>query len=352
MNYKKIGDSDTYISEIGFGTVPILRGPVDILPTYYNLSSESAINLLREAFDSGINFFDTAGASEYGDAEKKLGMAFHNCRQDIVFASKARAFTKASMRDAIEQSLRNLRTDYIDIYLVHQLKTAQLNIALDEDKGALAALVDAKEAGLIKLIGVGTHYARVAASVEQIPYVSVIQIPYNILEKGIYNTAKETAPDLPKKVIFHKILAGGALTHHFSINSLIKFALDKSPLSVLVGVGTMLELEELVTAYGVERDDSKSDYEAVGAALVCDRCQKCSCGYGLRISHLLRYRAYALLGFKRWALDKWAENRPNIGKCDNCRKECINSCPKGLDIPKLLYEANDYFQKLSVGKKE
>ena len=352
MKYNKIGDSDTYISEIGYGTVPILRGPLEILPTYYNLSNKSAIILLRKAFDSGINFFDTARAPEYGDAEKKLGLAFHNCREDVVFASKAKAFTKASMRDAIEQSLHNLRTDYIDIYLVHQLKPDQLHIALDEDKGALAALVEAKEAGLIKLIGVGTHYAEVAAAVERITYVSVIEIPCNILEVGIYNTAKEKAQDLPKKVIFHKVLAGGALTHHFSINSLVKFALDKSPLSVLIGVGTMLELEELVSAYGVERDDSKSDYEAVGAALVCDRCQKCSCGYDLRISHLLRYRAYALLGFKHWALDRWSKSWPNIGNCDNCRKGCIASCPKGLDIPKLLSEANDYFQELSKSKKE
>lgn len=352
MRYNKIGDSDTYISEIGYGTIPILKGPIEILPTYYSLSNKSAITLLRKAFNFGINFFDTARAPEYGDAEKKLGMAFHNCRQDVVFASKAKAFTKTSMRNAIEQSLQNLRTDYIDIYLIHQLKTDQLHIALDEDKGALAALIEAKEAGLIKMIGVGTHYAEVAAAAERIAIVSVIEIPCNILEVGIYNTAKEVAQDLPKKVIFHKVLAGGALIHHFSINSLIKFALDKFPLSVLIGIGTMLELEELVSSYGVERDDSKSNYEAVGAALLCDRCQKCSCEYDLRISHLLRYRAYALLGFKLWALDRWSKSWPNIGNCDNCGKGCRATCPKGLNIPKLLSEANDYFKKLCRSKKE
>jgi len=346
MKYNQIGNSGIKISEIGFGTIPILSGALDIMPNYFNLSDESAVKLLRKAFDYGINFFDTAVVPEYGDAERKLGMAFSDLREKVVFASKARAFTKKAMKSAIEQSLHNLRTDYIDIYLVHQLRPDSVQLAVDEDNGALAALLEARKKGDIRLIGIGTHYAKVASAVEQMEDVSIIQMPFNILETGIYITARESSPDLSKKIVFHKILAGGALTPHFSLNKLLRTALNESPLSVLIGLGTELQLEQMMTSYTDEDSNFELDCGALSAAFVCNRCQKCRCINDLRISHLMRYRAYALLGFRRWALDKWLENRHNISYCNNCEQECVGFCPRELDIPKLLLDADHYFENL------
>ncbi len=347
MKYNKVGTSSIHLSEIGFGTIPILTGPKEIMTEYYSPSESIAARLLREAFENGINFYDTAVVPEYGDAERKLGLAFKKDRGKVVFASKARAYTSEAMQSAIHKSLRNLGTDYIDIYFIHQITPSCVTISLDEERGALGALLQAQKDGKIREIGVGTHYAGIATSVARIPSISVIQIPYNLLETGIYDSMIEASPDAGRKVVFNKVLASGALTSHFPIRILLHFALDRFPLSVLLGIGTRLQLLTLLDSY---KDTNQSDYShfysTVQDAFLCNRCQKCECPHGISIPHLLRYRAYALLGFEHWALKKWLEKKPNVERCKHGCRECLSDCPRQLDIPRLICEADTLFARL------
>jgi len=343
MIYHEIGNTGISISEIGFGTIPILSGSQEILSHYYNLREQIAINLIKEAFDHGITFFDTAVIPEYGDAERKLGLAFKEDRDKVIISSKARAFTRKSMEIAIETSLRNLSMDYIDIYFIHQIQPKVIESALDEDYGAIKALIDAKKKGYIREIGVGVHYANLAAVLSTHCHISVIQLPYNILETGLYNSAVEIAPDIKKKIIFHKVFGGGVLTPHFPINNLIKFALEESPLSIIVGIGTKLELLEIISAYKEKVMIPNDEFIfANESSFLCNRCQKCKCHHGIRISHILRYRAYFLLGFNRWAHQQWSDEL-KLEHCSNGCKDCITTCPRHIDIPKLISETNFIF---------
>ena len=352
MNYRIIGKSEIAISEVGFGTIPILSGPCNILPRYFNLSDAAAVELLREAFDRGITFYDTSVIPEYGDAERKLGQAFRKDRDRVVLASKARAYTNDAMQAAIEKSLRHMNTDYLDIYSIHEAKPSNLDIILDEKKGALRALLLAQEKGQIREIGIGTHYATIAGKFSRMPNVAVIQIPYNVLETGIYDTANELAPEINGKLVLNKIFAGGILTHHFSISGLLGVALNLLPVSVLVGIGTKLELGSLLDALAspssIDVKDLASTFED---AFLCNRCQKCECPNGVHIHHLLRYRAYALLGFTRWAKEQWFKESPSI-KCEPTCTKCLHSCPRDLDIPRLILGANSYFIKLLNSKED
>ena len=73
MKYRKLGNTGLQVSEVGFGTIPVLQGNVPVLPTYYNLDETQAIAVMEHAYRLGCNLYDTAIVPEYGDAEIKLG---------------------------------------------------------------------------------------------------------------------------------------------------------------------------------------------------------------------------------------------------------------------------------------
>ena len=336
------------VSEIGLGTIPTLAGAVNILPRYYNLTNSQATRLLHEAFGNGVNLYDTAVSPEYGDADRKLGLSFKRNRSSVILSSKARAYDRASMQRAIERSLRLMETEYLDLYLIHDLPLPVAQQALDESYGALAALLEAKEAGKIRAIGVGTHRAAVAAIASNHPAVDVVALPYNVLEPGVFLTACEQG-FLREKAIFVKVLGGGLLTPHLPLHELLHFAMRQKPLALLVGIGTLEELRTLVGAY-ISAKGLPSHHEPAAIPFSeCNRCQKCRCPFGLDISRVLRLRAYAFLGLRRWAAERFRESKVDVDACGRCR-ECLETCPRHVDIPSLMVEAADWFRQLAASK--
>ena len=101
-----LGKTGIEVNKNGFGALPIQR-----------VSKKEAVYLLQKAFYNGINYFDTARA--YSDSEEKMGAAFEYTRDKIVISTKSQAQTGNDMRKDLEESLRKLRTDYIDIYQFH-----------------------------------------------------------------------------------------------------------------------------------------------------------------------------------------------------------------------------------------
>lgn len=339
MNYNTLVN-EISISEIGFGCIPILKGFIDIMPRHFNLSLSESKLLLEAAYDYGINFYDTAIKEEYGDTEFKLQNTFKKIRKNIIISSKARKYTYSTMKKSIESSLIELGTDYIDIYGIHQITSENYAQSMDPSSGALRALIEAKNEGKIRMISVGTHFADVAARCSKMSEIEMIQLPYNPLEYGLLNTAIENGLDM-RKTIFHKIFGGGLLPSIIPINNLIKFGLEPRPASILIGIGTMQEFKQFKLAY--ESTTSKIDNLQIPFS-ECNRCQKCSCNHGVNISLILRFRAYALNGFQRWAHKGFLENY-NI-KCISC-DECLKLCPSNLEIPFLINETEVFFNQLS-----
>jgi len=338
MNYNKLGNN-IIVSEVGFGCIPILSGPLDIMPRHFNLPIKESTRILENAFDFGINFYDTAIKSEYGDSEEKLFHAFGNKRQKIIISSKAREYSYSGMKLAIESSLKELRSDYIDIYGIHQITPKNHIQSLDISTGAIKALIDAKKEGKIRMISVGTHFSETAAMCSKIPEIEMIQLPYNPLEHGLFDTALEYGLDI-KKTIFHKIYGGGLLPSLCDLSDLISYALKQNPISVFIGIGTMIEFNQFKDAYNQKRNDiDKIDIPFNE----CNRCQKCHCNHGVNISLVLRLRAYAMNGLHRWAQKAFHNNCTN--ECVLCN-ECLSYCPRHVSIPVLIKEANLFFYKL------
>lgn len=168
MEYRILGKTGLRISRVGFGGIPIQR-----------IEAAQAHGLLQAVADAGINFIDTAKA--YTVSEAYIGESIEGMRDRFVLATKSGAKTRAAMAADISDSLRKLRTDYIDLYQIHNPNPAQFD-AICAPGGALEALLDARDSGKIGHIGVTAHSAEVFERALTLDWVETIMFPYNIVE--------------------------------------------------------------------------------------------------------------------------------------------------------------------------
>ena len=141
MTTVRLGRTELVAGKQSFGCLPIQR-----------ITKEEAVALLRRAYDGGMNYFDTARA--YSDSEEKVGAAFAGMRDKIVISTKTQAVTAEGMWKDLEESLRALRTDYIDIYQFHN--PAFCPKPGGED-GLYEAALEAKRQGKIRHISIPTR---------------------------------------------------------------------------------------------------------------------------------------------------------------------------------------------------
>ncbi|HEY1976822.1 MAG TPA: aldo/keto reductase [Candidatus Baltobacteraceae bacterium] len=196
MNYRTYPNSDVTVSEVGFGLWTTATG------WWGEKTDDDAVTMLREALDLGITFFDAADTYGNGRSEEQLAKAFASRRDEVVYATKfgydfytpqnveqrrgqfelPHDFSPAFVRKALEESLRRLQTDYVDIYQMHNARMAQV-----EDDALWELLESLKSEGKIRMYGValgpaiGWLYEGVDA-VEKRNAAS-LQIIWNILEQ-------------------------------------------------------------------------------------------------------------------------------------------------------------------------
>ncbi|MBQ5812790.1 MAG: aldo/keto reductase, partial [Clostridia bacterium] len=168
MEYRILGKTGLKISRMGFGGIPIQR-----------IDAEGTKPLIKQLLDAGVNYIDTARG--YTVSEEYLGGALEGIRDKFVLATKSMARTKDAMAADIDISLNNLRTNYIDLYQVHNPNVAQLEQVISEG-GALEALLEAREAGKIGHIGLTAHSLEVFEKALELDWVETIMFPYNIVE--------------------------------------------------------------------------------------------------------------------------------------------------------------------------
>ncbi|MFS8542076.1 MAG: aldo/keto reductase, partial [Tissierellales bacterium] len=161
MDKIKLGCTNLIVSRSGFGALPIQR-----------ISFDEAKNLLRKAYDNGINFFDTARS--YTDSEEKIGYALSDVRHNIIIATKSHAKDKKTLFEHLETSLKNLKTDYIDIYQLHNPKELP---DPDDPDGLYSGLLEAQKKGMIRFIGITNHRLDLALEAAKSELYDTIQFP-------------------------------------------------------------------------------------------------------------------------------------------------------------------------------
>lgn len=166
MEKRRFGKTDVELSVVGFGGIIVMNEP-----------PSSAKRIVKEAIERGINYFDVAPS--YGNAEECLGPALEPYRDSVFLACKTAKRTKIEAEAELHQSLRRLRTDHFDLYQIHGVITLiEVNQAMGEG-GAIEALVEAREQGLVKYLGFSAHTEEAAlALLDRFKFDSVL-FPFN-----------------------------------------------------------------------------------------------------------------------------------------------------------------------------
>ena len=335
MEYRILGKTGLKISSLGFGGIPIQR--IDAAGTRI---------LMEKMVEAGINYIDTARG--YTVSESFLGEALEGIRDKFVLATKSMSRTKEAMAADIETSLKNLRTDYIDLYQVHNPNLAQLEQVCGEG-GALEALMDARAAGKIGHIGLTAHSAAVFEKALELDWVETVMFPYNIVEsqgEALINKCKERNVGF----IVMKPLAGGAIE---DATLAIRYVCANPNISVVIpGMADPKELEQNLAAVENTAPLSPAELEKIAqikqelGTQFCRRCNYCApCTVGISIPNMFLFDGY----LSRYGLADWAKGRYNT--LDKTASDCIGCgaceprCPYHLPIREMLKKVANNFGK-------
>ena len=321
-----LGKTGLEVSKNGFGALPIQR-----------ISKKDAVYLLQKAFYNGINYFDTARA--YSDSEEKMGAAFEYTRERIVISTKTAAQTADGFWKDLEESLRQLKTDYIDIYQFHNPAFCPKP---GDESGLYDAALKAKEQGKIRHIGITNHRIAVAREAIESGLYETMQFPFSYLAAEPDLEIVEMCRKVDMGFIAMKALSGGLINH-----SDLAYAYMAQPrfdhVAPIWGIQRESELDEFLS-YQVcppELDqDRLAQIEADRAELTGDFCRGCGycmpCPAGIEINNCARMS----LLLRRspsdgWLTEEWQEKMKKIEGCLHCG-QCMKKCPYSLNTPELL----------------
>ena len=326
MEYTTLGKTGLTISRMGFGGIPIQK-----------VDAACARKLMEELVRCGVNYIDTARG--YTVSEALLGEALTGIRDQFVLATKTMARTSEAMAADIETSLTNLRTDYIDLYQVHNPSLSDLK-KVCAPGGALEALMAAKAAGKVRHLGVTAHTADVFEYALTLPWVETIMFPYNIVEtqgEALMQKAKE----LGVGFICMKPLAGGALEN---ARLAMRFIARNENVSVVIpGMYDVREIRQNLAAVEDKAPLSEAELaeiEEIRRTLgtqFCRRCNYCQpCTVGIGISFIFILEGYLQrYGLGDWAKDRYHSLAKKAGDCVGCGA-CEARCPYQLPIREML----------------
>lgn len=316
-----------------FGALPIQR-----------LSKPEAVKLLREAYELGMNYFDTAHG--YTDSEEKIGMALSDVRKDIIISTKSPAKDKKTLLEDIETSLERMKTDYIDLLQLHNPDT--LPDPEDPD-GLYGGLLEAKRQGMIRHIGITNHsLERAVAAVKSGKY-ETIQYPFSSLASEEEIVLTQLAKQEDVGFIAMKGLSGGLITNAATTFSFIKQYDNVVPIWGIQRESELLEFIEMEKNPPAYDDAMKALIEKDRRELAgnfcrgCGYCKPCPAGIDIptmaRMSLLLRRSPY-----QRYMTEEFKEQMMVIEQCLHCNA-CMSRCPYHLNTPELLQEnLKDYLQ--------
>ena len=253
MKKKRLGNTDLEVSIAGFGVLPM--GPSQLA-----LPVEEGAEIIRHALRNGINFLDTA---QYYRTYPYISKALENGEfEDVIICSKSLCQDYEGMMDAILEARESLNRDVIDIFLMHEVRSGQL----EERMGAWQALKDAKEKGLVRAIGLSTHHIDITKAAASMEDLDVIFPLINYAGLGIrkgdeFGTKEEMLQNMTdchiagKGIFSMKAFGGGSLTGHYQ--EALDYVFSKDCIdSVMIGFGKISEVDDLLSYLDGSMDKS------------------------------------------------------------------------------------------------
>lgn len=325
MEYRVLGKTGLKVSRLGFGGIPIQR-----------IDAEGTKALMHRLLEAGVNYIDSARG--YTVSEEYIGYGLEGIRDKFILATKGRGLTKQAMQKDVETSLRNFRTDYIDLYQFHNPSLEDLE-TITAPGGALEALRDAKAAGAVRHIGLTAHSVQVFEKALDMDWVETIMFPYNLVE----NQGAELISKCQEKnvgFICMKPLAGGAID---DASLALRYIVQNPAVTVVIpGMASDQELSQNLAAVGNSApltEGETAKIQAIRDSLgtqFCRRCNYCApCTVGIHIPQLFVLEGY----LTRYGLADWAKGRyeteTKASACIECGA-CEGRCPYHLPIREMM----------------
>ena len=338
MKTVRLGKTGLTVSRVGFGGIPIQR-----------LTDDEAVRVVRRCLDLGITLLDTA--TGYTTSEERIGKAIAGRRAEVVIATKTPARDKATALSHLEQSLRRLQTDYIDLWQLHNVSTAEVYEQVLGPSGALEAARDALRAGKVRHIGVSSHSLDVSLKAVQSGHFETIQFPFNFITDEAARDLLPLARTHDVGFIAMKPFAGGMLSNaRLTLKHLLQFEhVVPDP-----GIQTVEEIEEIAGIVGGSWELTPGDareMERIRAELeprFCRRCDYCQpCPQKVQISTAVTLQSF----WKRFPPHRFftgfvANAVESARHCADCG-ECEGRCPYHLPIREMLAENIAFYDSIA-----
>lgn len=341
MQYRTLGNTGLIVSEVGFGCIPIIR-----------LETSQAVKTLRHAYEQGITFYDTANA--YRDSEAKIGDAFSGMRDKIVLATKTGRRDGAGVLKHLENSLHMLKTDYIDLYQLHQVSREEDWEIVTAAGGAFEAVTKAKQQGKIRHIGVTSHSLSMALQLVKTGLFSTVQFPFNFIEDGAKDELREIAANMNVGFIVMKPFAGGMIDNATIVFKFLRQFPDMLPIP---GFDSPEAIDEILALYNQPNLVTDADlalmdkYRGELGKQFCRRCEYCQpCPHGVNITPAMGYQVIARRMSPAVAADFACGAMESVEKCVECGV-CMKRCPYDLPIPEMLKKHHEMFTQHRISAK-
>lgn len=339
MRQITLGSTGITSPQNAFGALPIQR-----------ISLPDAVKLLREAYEGGMTFFDTARS--YSDSEIKVGEAFAGMREKIFLASKTMAKTPEQFWKDLDTTLGNLQTDYLDIYQFH---CADRCFRPGDGTGMYEAMLEAKKQGRIRHIGITAHLIGVAEEIVESGLYETLQFPFSYLASEREIELVRSCEKAGMGFIAMKGLAGGLLTNS---RACMAFMSQYEALPIW-GIQREEELQQWLSFFrepAEMTEEIKAFIDADRVKLQGDFCRGCGycmpCTAGIQINQCARMsqliRRSPSQNFKG---EFWQGEMAKIENCVDCGL-CKAKCPYGLDTPNLLRKNLADYRQIIAGRVE
>jgi len=344
LDYKTLGRTGLKVTTVGFGCM---------------ITSDGSV--IERAADAGINYFDTARGYSHGNNERMVGAALGAKRKQVVLSTKTHAPDKAGMQQHLEQSLRELNTDYIDIWYLHGHSSGD---EIHDDM--IEAQQMAKQQGKIRFAGISTH----SGQQQLLPWMAqkgafdVVLAAYNFTMDAGMDQAIATAAKAGMGVVAMKVMAGGIrsvrpgdpnydkLTHPGALLAALKWVVNKPNVATTIpSITDNDQLEENLKAMGSKLSSGEEKLLAAHLEMIrpiyCRLCGQCegACRKGLPVADVLRCLTYAD-GYGQFALGRERFLEATTGReairCGDCAG-CTVECPHGVHVAERVARAQELF---------
>ena len=326
---REMGKTGIKISEIGMGCIQLTR-----------LKRNESTRLVREVVDLGVNWFDTAQV--YFDSEERLGEAICQIRDSVHIITKSTAKKSTELKRHVEESLKKLRTDYIDVFFFHSADAVETP-EFEAPGGLLETAESFISEGKIRHLGFSSHRPSLAKKALEYSQFEVAMVPANFINREyIDGDFMEIARKKKIAVLAMKPFGGGRLETYGPCLRFLKTYPDLFPCT---GVEKISEMEENIRIWESSGTFSKEDEKILQEqknilgdkfCRMCGYCLPCPEGIPIPMINMLK-----VFG-KQMARDKVVTKYHDEGVakaelCTNCR-QCVAKCPYDLEIPDMLKE--------------